>query len=194
MASYNRVILMGNLTRDPEVRYTPSGTAVCTLGLAVNRRFTSRSTGEQREEVCFVDVDVWDRQAQNCQQYLRKGDPAFIEGRLQMDQWEDRQTGQNRSRLKVVAENVRFLGAPRGGNFSEEPGGGSRSARPAGNQDRGQGGPSGGQGYRQNTNQMPPFPSRDNNSGQGGSFRQQQAPNADAFDVDDDEPIDDIPF
>jgi len=113
MASYNKVLLMGNLTRDPEVRYTPKGTAIANLGLAVNRVYTTES-GEQKEEVTFVDIEVWGRQAETAGQYLSKGRPVFVEGRLRLDSWEDKESGQKRNRLKVVAERVQFLGAPRG--------------------------------------------------------------------------------
>jgi single-strand DNA-binding protein len=113
MASFNKVILMGNLTRDPELRYTPKGTAIAKIGLAVNRVWTSES-GEKKEEVTFVDVDVFGRTAENVGQYMRKGSPMLIEGRLRLDQWDDKQTGQKRSRLGVVAETVQFLGSPRG--------------------------------------------------------------------------------
>jgi single-strand DNA-binding protein len=114
MASYNKVLLMGNLTRDPEVRYTPKGTAVATLGLAVNEYYTT-ATGEQKEETIFVDIDVWGRQAETAGQYLAKGRPVFVEGRLRLDSWDDKETGQKRSKLKVVALRIQFLGAPRGG-------------------------------------------------------------------------------
>lgn len=110
MASVNRVILVGNLTRDPELRHTPSGTAVTELGLAINRTWYDKQASEKREETTFVDVTVWGKSAENCAQYLSKGASALIEGRLQLDQWEDRETGQKRSKLKVVAENVQFLG------------------------------------------------------------------------------------
>jgi len=121
MANLNKVLLMGNLTRDPEVRYTPKGTAVTELGIAVNRIYTGE-TGEKREEVTFVDVTVWGRTAENVGEYLRKGRPVFIEGRLQLDSWEDKQSGQKRNKLKVVADNVQFLGARGGssGGGSEE--------------------------------------------------------------------------
>jgi single-strand DNA-binding protein len=109
MASLNKIYLMGNLTRDPELRHTPSGTAVCKMGLAVNRRFTT-AQGEQRDETCYVDIEAWGRTAEQCNQYLKKGSSAFIEGRLRMDQWEDKATGQKRSRLLVHAENVQFIG------------------------------------------------------------------------------------
>jgi single-strand DNA-binding protein len=113
MASFNKVILMGNLTRDPELRYTPKGTAIAKIGLAVNRVWTTE-TGEKKEEVTFVDVDVFGRTAENVGQYMRKGSPMLIEGRLRLDQWDDKQTGQKRSKLGVVAETVQFLGSPRG--------------------------------------------------------------------------------
>ena len=112
MASLNKVLLIGNLTQDPELRRIPSGTAVSTLRLAVSESFQNKS-GERVERTVFLDVDVWDRQAENCQQYLSKGSPIFVEGRLQMDQWDDKETGQKRSRLKVRADRVQFLGGPR---------------------------------------------------------------------------------
>lgn len=111
-ASLNRVFLMGNVTRDPEVRYTPKGTAVCTLGVAVNEYYTTQS-GEQKEETVFVDVDLWGRQAETAGQYLAKGRPVFIEGRLRLDQWDDKETGQKRSRLKVVCTRMQLIGGPR---------------------------------------------------------------------------------
>ena len=114
MASFNKVLLMGNLTRDPEVRYTPKGTAIAQLGLAVNRSYTLES-GEQKEEVTFVDIEVWGRQAETAGQYLSKGRPVFVEGRLRFDQWDDKESGQKRSKLKVVGERIQFLGAPKGG-------------------------------------------------------------------------------
>ncbi|HXT13752.1 MAG TPA: single-stranded DNA-binding protein [Candidatus Angelobacter sp.] len=114
MASFNKVILVGNLTRDPELRYTPKGMAIAKIGLAVNRNWTSES-GEKKEEVTFVDVDIFGRTAENVAQYMKKGRPILIEGRLRLDQWDDKQTGQKRSRLGVVAETVQFLGSPGGG-------------------------------------------------------------------------------
>lgn len=112
MASLNRVFLIGNLTRDPEVRYTPSGTAVSDLRMAVSRRFRTGG-GEDREETCYVNVTVWARQAETCGQYLSKGSPLLVEGRLKYDEWE--KEGQKNSRLSVVGERVQFLGAPRSG-------------------------------------------------------------------------------
>ena len=120
MASFNKVILVGNLTRDPELRYTPKGTAIAKIGLAVNRKWKSE-TGELKEEVTFVDVDTFGRTAENVGQYMRKGRPILIEGRLRLDQWDDKQTGQKRSRLGVVAETVQFLGSPAGGEGVPAP-------------------------------------------------------------------------
>jgi single-strand DNA-binding protein len=113
MASFNKVILLGNLTRDPEVRYTPKGSAVADLGIAVNRQYTLEN-GEKREEVTFVDVTFWGRTAEVAGEYLKKGRPVFIEGRLQLDTWDDKQSGQKRSKLKVIGETMQMLGAPRG--------------------------------------------------------------------------------
>jgi len=110
MANFNKVFLMGNLTKDPELRYTPQGTAVVNLRLAVNRRFKTKA-GEAKEEVCFITAVVWDRQAETCNQYLRKGRPVFIEGRLQSRSWEDKE-GQKRNVIEVRAERVQFLGSP----------------------------------------------------------------------------------
>src|ERR1700681_664486 len=114
MASFNKVILLGNLTRDPEIRYTPKGSAVCDLGLAVNRQYTLES-GEKREEVTYVDVVLWARLAEIAGEYLKKGRPVFIEGRLQLDTWDDKQSGQKRSKLKVVGEGLQLIGSRRGG-------------------------------------------------------------------------------
>lgn len=125
MASFNKVILIGNLTRDPELRYTPKGTAIAKIGIAVNRVWTNES-GEKKEEVTFIDVDVFGRTAENVGQYMRKGRPIMIEGRLRLDQWDDKQTGQKRSKLGVVAETVQFLGSAQGGG---EGGGAPAPAR-----------------------------------------------------------------
>ncbi len=128
MANLNKVMLMGNLTRDPEIRYTPKGTAVCEIGMAINRNFTAEN-GEKREEVTFVDVTLWGRQAEIAGEYLKKGRPVFIEGRLQLDTWDDKQSGAKRSKLRVVAEGMQFLGSRdggggSGGGFSDEGSGG----------------------------------------------------------------------
>jgi single-strand DNA-binding protein len=122
MASFNKVLLMGNLTKDPELRYTPQGTAVANLRLAVNRKFKDRNQ-ELKEEVCFITAVVWDKQAETCNQYLHKGSPLFIEGRLQSRTWEDN-TGNKRSVIEVRVERVQFIGAPSGkapAEASEEP-------------------------------------------------------------------------
>ena len=131
MASFNKVLLMGNLTRDPEVRYTPKGTAIATIGLAVNRMWTTES-GEKKEEVTFVDVDVFGRTAENVGQYMRKGRPIMVEGRLKLDQWDDKATGAKRSKLGVIAETVQFLGGAPGseGGAPSAPAA-PRAARPA---------------------------------------------------------------
>jgi single-strand DNA-binding protein len=113
-ASFNKVFLLGNLTRDPEVRYTPKGSAVADLGIAVNRVYTL-DNGEKREEVTFVDVTLWSRLAEIAGEYLKKGRPVFIEGRLQLDSWDDKQTGQKRSRLRVIGETMQLLGSRPGG-------------------------------------------------------------------------------
>lgn len=126
MASFNKVIIAGNLTRDPELRYTPKGTAVARITLAVNRTFTSGEGGEKKEEVSFVDVDVWGRQAEVISQYLKKGRPLLVEGRLKQDTWEDKNTKQKQSKLKVVLETFSFLDS---GNRGE--GGGGAPSRPA---------------------------------------------------------------
>ena len=127
MASYNRVILMGNLTRDPEVRFTSGGLAICKFGLAMNRRFTT-AQGEEREEVCFVDIEVFGKQAESTGNYLRKGAPAFVEGILKLDQWEDAKTKEKRSKLLVRADRVQFLGAPTRGSGGFDDG--SQGAAP----------------------------------------------------------------
>src|SRR5436189_5131114 len=134
MASFNKVILLGNLTRDPEVRYTPKGTAVTELGMAVNRVYTAEN-GEKREETTFVDVTLWGRTAEIAGEYLKKGRPVFIEGRLQLDTWDDKQSGQKRSKLKVVGEGLQLIGSRPGGGGgaggNEEGSGAARSNKPA---------------------------------------------------------------
>lgn len=113
MANLNKVFLIGNLTRDPELRYTPGGIAVADLRIAVSQKFVSRSSNEQRDEVVFVDVTVWGKQAEACGEYLSKGASLFVEGRLRLDTWESKD-GQRRNRLRVVAQRVQFIGRPRG--------------------------------------------------------------------------------
>jgi single-strand DNA-binding protein len=119
MGTMNRVFLMGNLTRDPELRKTPSGMAVSDLGVAVNERYRNKA-GEVVETVCFADVVVWGRQAETCGQYLVKGAPVMVEGRLQLDQWKT-DAGEKRSRLRVRADRVQFLGKARGASGADAP-------------------------------------------------------------------------
>ena len=142
MASFNKVILMGNLTRDPQVRYTGSGTAVTDVGLAVNRTWFDKQANKRREEVTFVDVTLWGRTAEVAGEYLAKGRPVLIEGRLQLDQWDDKETGQKRSKLHVVGENMTML--PSGG------GGGGGGPRPGGGAPASSSPPPGAQGQSQN--------------------------------------------
>ncbi len=133
MASYNRVLLMGNLTRNPEIRYTPSGTAVADLGLAINENFKNKA-GETVEQTCFVDVVVWGRQAETSAEYLHKGSPVFVEGRLQLDQWENQQ-GEKRSKLRVRADRIQFLGTPAKGSESAAGSGEAAPQQPPMNDD-----------------------------------------------------------
>lgn len=134
MASLNKVMLIGNVTRDPEVKYTPKGSAVADIGLAVNRTYT-RDGGEKVEETTFVDVELWGRLAEIAGEYAKKGRPIFIEGRLRIDSWEDKQSGQKRSRLKVVGEQMQLLGSrsggPGGGGGDYEGGGDAPPPRPS---------------------------------------------------------------
>lgn len=120
MAYLNKVFLIGNLTRDPELRVTPKGTAICQFGLAVNRQFKDES-GATRDETTFVDIEAWGKQGELVAKYLTKGSPAMVEGRLKLDQWQDKQSGQKRSKMKVVLENVQFL-SMRGAGTTGGPG------------------------------------------------------------------------
>ncbi|MDP8266326.1 MAG: single-stranded DNA-binding protein [Candidatus Aceula meridiana] len=121
MASLNKVFLIGNLTKDPELRYTPNGVGVVNLRVAVNRKFRDRSSGELKEETCFVTTTAWDKQAEACNQYLAKGSPVFVEGTLQSRSWEAND-GQKRSTIEIRAERVQFLGPMRGAKASSEDG------------------------------------------------------------------------
>jgi len=121
MANINKVLLMGNLTRDPELRYTPGGAGVAAFGIAVNRKWRDSKTNEQREEVTFVDLEAWGKTAENINTYLRKGSPIFVEGRLKLDQWEDKQTKQKRSKLKVVVDCMQFIGGKQEGQPQARP-------------------------------------------------------------------------
>src|SRR6185436_20195838 len=126
MASFNKVILAGNLTRDPELRYTPKGTAVAKIGLAVNRTWTTE-TGEKKEEVSFIDVEAWGRQGEVIAQYMKKGRPLLIEGRIKLDTWEDKNTKQKVSKLKVVLESFSFIDS----NRADGAGGAPPPSRPS---------------------------------------------------------------
>ena len=131
MASVNKVMLIGNLTRDPEIKYTPKGTAIADIALAVNRTYSTES-GEKREEVTFIDVTLWGRVAEIVGEYCKKGRPLFVEGRLQLDTWDDKTTGQKRSKLKVVGENIQLLNSREGGGGGGgEHGEGRAESRPA---------------------------------------------------------------
>lgn len=143
MASLNKVMLIGNLTRDPELRYTPKGMAVTDIGLAVNR--TYQVENERREEVTFIDVTFWGKAAEVIAQYMKKGRPIYVEGRLRLDSWDDKQTGQKRSRLTVTGEEFQFLGSREGaggggGEGGNYEGGGGGNQRGGGNYGGGGGG------------------------------------------------------
>ena len=131
MANLNKVMLIGNLTRDPDLKYTPGNQAVCEIGLAVNRKYRTKE-GEDREETTFVDCEAWGKQAEVLKQYMTKGKPLFIEGRLKLDTWEDKDGGK-RSKMRVVIENFQFLGAAGGGGG----GGGERYVEEGGSSSRG---------------------------------------------------------
>ncbi len=128
MASFNKVILVGNLTRDPEVRYIPSGSAVADIGLAVNRTWFDKQSNSRKEEVTFVDITLWGRTAEIAGEYLAKGRSVLIEGHLKMDTWQDKETGKNRSKLKVVGDQMTMLG---GRGEGGAPGGGRPAASSA---------------------------------------------------------------
>ncbi len=140
MASYNKVILMGNLTRDPELQYLPNGTPMAKFGLAVNRVYNDRQSGERKEDVCFVDITVWARQAEICNEYLQKGSPVFLEGRLNFNSWETDE-GQKRNKLDVVAERVQLIGGRQDGGGGGAYDQASPAAAPSSAQFSGQEGP-----------------------------------------------------
>ena len=153
MPNLNKVMLMGNLTRDPELRYLPSNVAVVGLGLAVNRRWRNQQ-GEQQEETTFVDCEAFGKTAELLNQYLQKGRPVYLEGRLKLDQWQDREGGGNRSKLKVIVENFQFIdsrqadgGGQGGGGGFQQSGGNSGG----GGYNRDSGGGNSGGGYNSNT-------------------------------------------
>jgi len=132
MPNLNKVMLIGNVTRDPEVKFTPKGTAVAEVGLAINRVYTPEG-GERREETTFVDITFWGRQAEIVGEYAKKGKPIYVEGRLQLDTWDDKQSGQKRSKLRVVGEGLQLLGGRPGGGGDDEGGGAppQRFSKPA---------------------------------------------------------------
>ena len=118
MANVNKVLLLGRLTKDPELRYTPSGAAVCDMTIAINRTYTTKS-GEKKDETCFLDITCWGKQAENCAEYLKKGREMFVEGRLTQDKWEDKETGKPRSKIKVDAISIQFIGGRPQGSEGE---------------------------------------------------------------------------
>ncbi len=153
----NKVILVGNLGKDPEVRYTSGGQAVANLRIATSRSWTDKQSGQRKEETEWHDVEVWGKQAEQCGEFLSKGRQVYVEGRLKTDTWDDKQSGQKRSRVKVVADTVRFLG---GGGAGAGGGGGGRGGGFRGGQGGGQGGPPDDMGG--------PPPGFDDNGGGGG--------------------------
>lgn len=153
MASFNKVILLGNLTRDPQVRYTPGGTAVAEIGLAVNRTWFDRQTNTKNEETTFVDVTLWGRQAEVAGEYLAKGRSVLIEGRLHLDSWDDKESGKKRSKLKVVAENMTMVGGRSEGGGG---GGGGGQRRPSYQSGGKQGGPPSDDSYDDDSGPMEP--------------------------------------
>ncbi len=183
MPNLNKVQLMGNITRDPEVRYTPKGTAVTDISLAINRNFNS-DDGERREETTFVDITFWGRQAEVIGEYMKKGRPLYVEGRLQLDSWEDKTSGQQRSRLKVVGENFQFLGGREDGGGS---GGGGQSRSSSGSGSGAQSDSGGGGGGSNEEYQE----SRGDSSPQAPPRQASSAPPQSSGPGDDD---DDIPF
>ncbi len=124
MANLNKVMLIGNLTRDPELRHTPKGTAVSEISLAINRNWTN-DQGQKQEETTFVEITFWGRQAEVIQQYVTKGSPIYVEGRLQLDSWDDKETGKKRSKLRVIGENFQFLSAKPSGQGAQGAGSGN---------------------------------------------------------------------
>jgi single-strand DNA-binding protein len=153
MPNLNKVMLIGNLTRDPEIKYTPKGTAIAAFGLAVNRNYTTES-GEKREEVTFIDLEAYARLAEIIGEYCKKGRPIFVEGRLKLDTWDDKQSGQKRSKMKVIVETMQLLGGREGG-----PGGGGGGGEYEGGYSGGGGAPP--QQQQRRAPQAPPRPAAD---------------------------------
>src|SRR4051812_43323212 len=187
MASFNKVLLMGNLTRDPQLKFTPSNMAVCEFGVACNRKFKT-AQGEDREEVTFVDVKAWGKQAEVINQYMNKGKPIFIEGRLKFDSWEDKNGGGKRSKLTVVIENFQFVGGRDGDGGGGGGGGGNRNYEEQGG---GEGGGGGGH-YNQRAPQQNRGPQR-HPAGRGAPQQQRPAPEQ-PFGDEQQFKEDDIPF
>lgn len=131
MLELNKVLLVGNLTRDPELKYLPSGTAIADLRLAINRRVFDRNAGERKDETLFIDVTAWEKSAEFCKNYLQKGRAIFVEGRLKMDTWEDKQSGQSRSKISVVAERIQFADSKSQGGEGGGYGGGAGESAPS---------------------------------------------------------------
>lgn len=203
MANLNKVMLIGNLTADPEVRQTPRGNSLTELRLAVNRVSSGPNEGERREETTFLDVTCWGRTGEVAAQYLSKGRPVFIEGRLQMDTWEDKQTGQRRSRIRIIAENLQLLGGrdggQQGGNYGNN--GGYQQRNNGGYNQGGNYGNNGG-GYNQGGNygnngggynQGGGYQQRSNGGYNQGGYQQPAAPQSPPPPMPD-EADDDIPF
>ncbi len=159
MASLNKVMLIGNLTRDPEVRYTPKGNAVCDMAIAVNRRYVN-DAGERQEEVTYLDIVLWNKQAELAGQYLAKGRSVYVEGRLQMDSWEDKATGQKRTKIRIVCENMQFLDSKGSGGGGGAGGGGGNYS----------GGGDDGEGYSAPPQQQQRRPAAGGGGG-GGNFQ-----------------------
>ncbi len=137
----NKVILVGNLGKDPEVRYTSGGQAVANLRIATSRTWNDKQSGQKREETEWHDVEVWGKQAEQCGEYLSKGRMVYVEGRLKTDKWQDKQTGQDRYRVKVVADSVRFLGGRGTGRAPGDEAGPPPAGPPPGPEERGEGHP-----------------------------------------------------
>ncbi len=178
MANLNKVLLIGNLTKDPELRYTPQGSAICDFRIAINRQYMT-SDGQKKEEVSFIDINVWGRQAETCNRFIRKGSQVFVEGRIKTDTWQDKETGKNRSRLYVVAERIQFLNTPGG---RQSPDAGADAAVPQ-------------EQYQQRQGNAPRPPQQPQQRAPAQQQNPQNPPPApeEIFEVDT-EPADDIPF
>ncbi len=130
MPSYCKVMMIGNLTRDPELKYTPGGAAVCEFGIAINRTWNDKQSGQKKEEVSFIDCTAWARTAEVVAQYMKKGGLIFVEGRLTQNRWEDQQSGQKRSKVFVTVERVQFLGGKGNGQGGAAAGAGGQDQPP----------------------------------------------------------------